>query len=669
MRRIGECLIVELKLLYRKRLMWICIPLFLLYALLLPITTSSIDSMYTFYLNTYLLMAGMLFTMLLGYNLINNEDKHSCEELFSSIPQGKKYKVYGKLSAILLIILLLNLLILFINFMFYIFYGTPLVFYIEGFKFMLLYFVLSCAITGILGMIIGILIKKRAAYFLILVFWLLFGPSRDIVYFPIFRILKIQCKNFLLADFLNLMPIDAGSIPPLFYGYPLELTRWYHKGMLLFTLLLLLSLLVIIKSYKVSLSKLSVPIVMLLGAVICTMLYFQPSQILYLSKEYNSQKVYDPNYYRSTKYEAAEAKFLVSTYNIDLNVGRILKAKVDMEYKALEPIDLLEFTLYRDLKITKAEGEGPLNFIQNGDYVTISLKNPLNVGSTGRITIYYEGTTSPYFFANECAVELPYYYSWIPREGKYALMSTGGYCYHQFNEADFSLHFTGTGPVYTNLKPSGENFWKGRAQGITLIASPWVRQTQVGESYIFYPSKYYNMTSKVEGFYKKSLAIRQRMMEDFEFPINKEAYKKVYIVTDPDILISYHRNHEASDHVLLGCDIFYVPDSSKKIINAYLSSFSAVKDDEQMDELYSGVLTCYEYWYMTRYEPEDINSCDIIAFQSRKDVGEFYKALQESMDVKMKDPHTVKAFFMRSMELLKNRGSVDNFIELLREGV
>ncbi len=180
------------------------------------------------------------------------------------------------------------------------------------------------------------------------------------------------------------------------------------------------------------------------------------------------------NYYVNDTAEQLEEaeKFTILSYKINMTIKRQLEMVVEMTLSENKQTQY-HFTLSHNYKLKEVmnrEGQ-VLEFIQDGDYITVSTEKALNT-----IIFTYAGY-SPMYYANSQGVCLPAYYCFYPRAGSIPVYNKKentdkGYISNFVNEnTAFDVSITNPNlQYYSNLREYETGHYKGQADGFSLFA-------------------------------------------------------------------------------------------------------------------------------------------------------------------------------------------------------
>lgn len=223
-------------------------------------------------------------------------------------------------------------------------------------------------------------------------------------------------------------------------------------------------------------------IVPMAAALICLAYYLLPDGMpVYLEHDFmqHSSFQYDARYYRGREQIGIPADFGVESYDMDLEVGRQLRAEVTARLsESSVQREAYRFTLYHRYRlssITDQDGQ-TMTYDRDGDFITV-------YGGEGveEIRFAYAGS-GKMFYTTEYALYLPSFFPYYPVPGHY--MIADGYEYNAFRtEAYYTVHVKADIPVECSLPsvaPSGDDdfdvkVFEGYCYGPALVGSRYLQ--------------------------------------------------------------------------------------------------------------------------------------------------------------------------------------------------
>lgn len=189
--------------------------------------------------------------------------------------------------------------------------------------------------------------------------------------------------------------------------------------------------------------------------------------------------LYDQTVYEVDKqmFSKEETGFAVKRYQMDLYIGRIMRASVLVvpENDTLSEYKMTLYHLYKIKKVTDGEGN-PMSYDREGDYV--SIVNP--GGRLESIYIEYEGCLAN-FYTNRESINLPGWFAYYPIPGYRPIYLDYQYVDNRLNEeVDFDITVHTKSTVYSDVSRVEKNHFMGKSYGATLV-SGFVREADLGD--------------------------------------------------------------------------------------------------------------------------------------------------------------------------------------------
>jgi len=664
MNKIIDSYKTEIKLISRTIWTWVVLVLALINVwILFQGRLQSFDPGGALIASAFIIQGGIFVSLILGFTLIKEEAVCSAEEVFFALPGAHAAKMWAKCLTLLTVIAVFIVLSVLVLYTLFAFYGVPLIFHWKALPYLLLYWGIPFWVSGIIGMFAGKVFKSRLVYLFFVLIWLLIGPLNMYVFKFLMSISHIDLND--IADFMNLGQTDPNTTYDPVYGLPMEIQRWLQKGIWVLNITAIFISSLILRGRNRS-RRLTVTVICLLLFNIPLLYgYTSEGQVVRTKYEATAVRVYDFDYYKDhqTQEKDGESTFAITAYDIDLHSYRNLKANVKMTISTLTPVDKLFFTLYHDLKI-KMVTDGChklLSYTQADDQVEVLLTEPVQKDKQIEIEFSYEGTSSPYFYANEQAVLLPAYFPWLPAAGAYQAMIPEGsgvvkYPHYPQNPALYTLCYTGPEPMFTNLSPAGEQLWRGEApKGITLAAG-MLTESKIGAASIFYPISLCRIVDGLPDYLRKVNEIAREIDKDLDIRTPFET-ARVFFLSIPR-----HSNYAVStilnqgDHIIFRIErmnnlgIMYY--NERTIVQAILSSIimnkNIVNQKTEITELFEA---SYTQWYGIKHSLPDTDRplltrmTEAYDFLGKPQAALIAKELIKLIEKNKQTPETTKCFF------------------------
>lgn len=558
-------------------------------------------------ISAYVVQAGILFFMIFAFYSVRLESKSLCEDTFFCISSGHFYKIMGKLLLLLTTIILFTIISVVELWFFYWKYRVSDLFYIKSVEYIIMYWTLPFLVSGLIGLIVGIHLYSRTTYILFLFIWLFISPLNSGIIGVLSTMIGTDLSD--VAAFLNLGQTNPYAPFDPVYGFPMEIHRWLQKGIWIICVLFLFFIVIIQKNFKKKLYFVFIS-VMFLGALLTPFIYglSQEEQFIKTGYEKDSVVLYDYNYYLKNPVPNFQNSnpFMIESYEIYLKVSRNMKLQVNMEIRPLLETQKISFTLYHDLKIKSVTcNNRNLHFNQKGDQVEITFLTALKSNYTTILTVEYEGTSSPYFYANEQAVLLPSFFPWLPYPGTHQCMSINDgnltICpLYPRKEIKYTLYYSGPNSMYTNLVRQSDSIWNGKASNGVTIVSGMMGEKKFDDVVIYYPLMLNKVIDKVPEYLKKIRNQYGRLHDDLNVHIPN--FSKIFLMSIPDEnSLSSSNIWGLDDNFIIGINQTYgsgeIFDREVPIRRLLESSIRNIKTFNQSEEIKTLFLFSYQDWY------------------------------------------------------------------------
>ncbi|MFD2169657.1 hypothetical protein [Tumebacillus lipolyticus] len=562
--------------------------------------------------SAFVVQGGIFVSLLLGLSLARREQITSSEEIYLSLPDGFGAKIIGKVAALCSLLLLFLVSTLLMLYAFYLQADVATALYKQAFLYLVMYWVVPFFIAGILGMVVGVWIKSKGVYALLLLFWTLIGPLNVSIYQLPMAVTGVNASPVL--HFLNLGQTDYTAPYEPVYGLPLESFRWNHRVLFLVLVIALLWMLTLLKNYgrKIPI-KHWMMLSLLVGVCAYTTINLVDSQQLMISFG-KSDSLDDRNYYKQNQESQLQSKsaFRINSYEIDLQTKDSLRANVKMQVIPQEDTDRLVFTLYHSLRVTKVEDAQaqPLHFQQLGDQTEIIFPASVKKGQSIEVTVEYAGLSSAFYFANEQAIMLPNYFPWLPAEGSYQAMRLGAIDLRRTplapqHEVEYTLRYHGPVKLYTNLPQAETDVWKGKVlNGITVVGG-MMTETKIGTTRVIYPVTLQDMLVDVPDYFKRTHQALEIINQDWKLPIPAKLPETVFFLSTPTETNSYTGDiWLMQDHLLVNISQSYnlggLQYETAQLEKMFLASIRSKETVAQPLDMHLILAYSYEYWVRIR---------------------------------------------------------------------
>ena len=210
----------------------------------------------------------------------------------------------------------------------------------------------------------------------------------------------------------------------------------------------------------------------LAGFAGCLALAVQGDSLIDLTTSPTSVFRADDAYYGQHPQREEEPAFQIAVYDMDLALGRELRAAVTMDLEG-PALSAYPFTLYHGYQVTRVTDENgaALPFTREGDYLTVTPVGPLS-----SLTVEYAGS-SPMFYSGSQGACLPGCFPYYPWAGYRKIFygepgdETRLLAFiprTDLPESEFAVKVTGGKNVQVSL-PESDGAYRGRANGLSLM--------------------------------------------------------------------------------------------------------------------------------------------------------------------------------------------------------
>lgn len=602
---------VEFILLRRNWWTWISLSIFIFYSVYLFYkTVSEFDPGRALENSEFIVMGGIFASIIFGFSLVRHESVSNSDEVFYSLPNGYNSKIIGKSIFLILTDICIQLILLSLLFSFYYFYQVPFNLYKLAVFYSVLYWNIPFLIAGIIGMTLGLKIRSRIVYPIIVLIWITMGPLNYEVFKPIMALTNINLAPIL--DILNLGQFNPRAPLDYVYGYELEIYRWIQRGIILVLVFVLFLLALTRKEIHTRIPKTTLSIIIFALAVLTYLFVVLDGESqIRIANNHNSESmyVYDYTYYsNSEKTLPSQGSFTIQSYDIDLQSYQNLKVKVKVEINPTKETNQFLFTLYHRFKVNQVTlpDNQTLSFKQRGDHVEVTLLDKVKVNEQVTIIFDYEGKSSPFFFSNELAVMLPSYFPWLPINGSHQAMTITDknqellrYPLQPQNPIKYKLRYSGPNPMYTNLPKNGD-VWKGTVpHGITIVGGSMMTERVISNKHVYYPLAIYKMIDTVPYYLKKVDEILPQVQKDLGVEDSNKVSHVYFVSVPPEENANIWL---LDDHMIIGVNKWFKNGEVMKadiytldsIVSALIRTENVVNQNENMRNAFLG---SYLNWY------------------------------------------------------------------------
>lgn len=283
-----------------------------------------------------------------------------------------------------------------------------------------------------------------------------------------------------LLDMFQIMTTGLDFRVNSAFGFPI---MTYRVCLILFWCLLLLLILLIRDSRRRAGVKTLCCLVCCIAAFIG---YALPSSRVDMSLSSTGSVMADQHYYDVGQYRIGEQAggFAVERYTMDLDVRRLLKAKVTM--RVSRRMEEYRFTLSHSYEVERVtDGRGrEMKFRRDRDALRIDNRN----ARTKQITVEYHGANEAYY-ANSQGMNLHGSFPYYPISGYRQITEDGLLMNPLFLKEDawFDVRVNTPRQVYSNLRQRENGRWVGKANGATFLSGLYTSTVKNGVEIVYAP--------------------------------------------------------------------------------------------------------------------------------------------------------------------------------------
>lgn len=482
-----------------------------------------------------------LFFLFISYEYFSKLKRDKMEEVVSISRKGLSLRLSG-----ILVFVLIDMIICGVLFVYACFVGLRQ----DVHSWSYIWFLVKCTFihhflvyifAALAGTAVSFVTSRTAGYVILMLICCVTGSTL------IAPLISVSWGNevlYRIADLLSITSREYHAMPNPYYMFSIEAVNVQR---IFFWLLLTVFILSIVLMRG---KRRWIGAVPAAGMLVCAILFFQPVSAAYVDIAMGQDSwTADENYYEVRKVvdcndtsQYKEADFRVLKYVMKLDVDRELKAEVDV-YIDQPQRHQYDFTLYHGYKVNRILDERgkKLDFSQEGDYICVR-SDPAE--GLEKLTFQYEGYSKRYYSTSQ-GMFLPAYLEYYPIPGRRQVyMSeyyyTGNTLQGLGYETDFDVAVNVGQKVYSNLMEDKNGHMTGRADGVTLLSSPFAKEVQVDNCKIVY--------SVLEYPDKKLEEEKEKFRQFIKQYTGKNAINGKTIFIPPDINGSFY--YFGSDHML-----------------------------------------------------------------------------------------------------------------------
>lgn len=394
----------------------------------------------------------------------------------------------------------------------------------------------------LLGMALALSVKRLNAFLILVLFTLLGSPLGNGLGYVVLESFRIDL--YPLLSLFDLFPPNLEWRPAPAFGLSILPYRWALAG---FWSLLSLGAVCWKLFDRKTMARRICTVSGFAMSLVCLVLLLQPSSKLLLSSDNPKDSIMaDWEYYfvdhPQTEDREVDAAFTITQYDLDLSVGKQLKATatITVDQQSLPEYLLTLYHGYRLQSVTAQDGAA-LPFTQEGDYITV--QNPERK-TVKTLRLSYRGYSSQYY-SNTQGVYLPGFFPYYPHSGHQPVFNreTQGIIRFVLKEPVlFQVKINSAKPIYSNLPATGDNTFSGITTGMTLLAGFYDSLTVKGVT-VVYP-------------YLNSLEFSPALLTEFVHtqigtPAMPGSIKTILLTPDINDISPYTTYAAFSDHLAL----------------------------------------------------------------------------------------------------------------------
>ncbi len=551
---------LELKLLYRSISFWVLaviwFVLLTLFIISVPSAWRTGNAFTTSGWVTQVMITGGIF---LGIIRSSTERKEYCEEIYYTVYNAALYRYVSKIIVIFIMgifILISGSITVFLSFFLHDVVGA---YYLPSMAYIALYWVIPFAISGIMGLFIGVAANTKAVYPLAFMLSIALGPLVPKLAEPL-----MLGGGGILSQYYNMFNVgqmDPNSMISESYGYCLNTELWIARLCILSGAVILFVNRAVVEKRK-KILKISL---ILISLILIASGYIGANCIFKI--QYN--KCQDAEliaYYRENpEPEFSEVNdddvYEIEGYDIILDDGLSFEISADIEVNIWNASKPMVFTLFHGFVINECNIDGhECEYETQGDALIIHNKGSYTGDHVLHLT--YKGRPPLNLYKASDKWVLPGIFAWIPEEyvGKALEAETMATALFNYpagkKDTLFKLKYLGKNDVFCSLNRTNKNYWEGISSGIT-ICSGWFDEKDEDGISVIYPILYpenvgqavnlmQNLNSSVPIIYKEMLGetVDVSVKKIFVFPsiLQNNLGEGIYILNDHVILCIYMDN-------------------------------------------------------------------------------------------------------------------------------
>lgn len=429
----------------------------------------------------------LILYLIVGYEFFSESYRNHLDEAILATSKGYR----GHSSAMNFILMIT---VLFVNYM--VFLGFDIGVTFRSFNFhgitdsdhMAVTYISMCLfvnifLLGLIGIFIALVIsrirKRIAAYAVIMAVVLCTSYLLNEIADLIMIMTDYAVNLYSILDIINVMTPGLKFVSNTALGFPM---MTYRISLICFWIAVLALIAFLQHEKRLSL-KSGICVIL---CVLTFIGYALPSSRVDMGLSSSGTAMADQHYYGVNQYRIEEKKrdFNVKRYVMELDVRRLLKAKVQIETSKV--LNKYHFTLSHSYNVESVNDENgqKMEFSRNGDALLIDNEK----SKTKVFTVVYSGSNEAYY-ANSQGINLRGSFPYYPVPG-YKQISFDGFNMCQLfldEEAQFDIRIKSRKKIFSNLETDGHGHFFGRSEGATLLSGLYTEKIVKGVRIVYPP--------------------------------------------------------------------------------------------------------------------------------------------------------------------------------------
>lgn len=544
----------------------------------------------------------IIFGTIFGVVTVASEDS-SLHELFSSIGYTDYLKQISKAFLIVMMTLLMTC-ICFLNVILALKrLQAPGVYYIETMKYILLYWSLPFLVAAFGGAGLAHHVTRRSKYAIAVLQMLLFGPLLPTIISPL---IYVETDLYRFAAMFNLGPVDVSEGMNLVHGYDIQPDK------IIAGCLCLCSVLVLYLGHGNNrISRViygGLVVFLFTSGVLVNMNYIEKEYDYYVAV--NNYIAYEGN---TSVSDATGLAYSISRVDLSVSEENSLRITADVTVQMLSDSREISVVLYNGFEIDRLKiNDREAAYKRKIDVIRI--RGDFKKNETYQIQFAYTGVPPAHMYLSKGEWTLPSYVAWYPIKGMNDSIYYGDNLfelnYYDFDqdETDYRITYAGGGRVFCNLNEQTSNSWEGRANGITLLSSKWLKQATLDSGIqIVYPVCCTNYAEYAQDYLDSYMTAKGLFDDVSKSDEGNETCQRIFFTFDSTYTGYGEKVYDFSDHTVIELTHAYLDGSY--LDNPRLTVYPLIENEEFKNTLYKvdlNALSLYETAYITTWINEGV---------------------------------------------------------------